>query len=453
MEDEENGTFEHADGHIFHVEDYFSLLEYKIVFGLIVSCIILLNGFVIIVSLFCRSLREKPYNYITMSLSFTDFIVGCSIRPMISMQDSSNFYGCVVAFSIYITGISASGFHLLLITLVRMYAFNNGSTFIRKIEKRTTVIVVFLTWVIAGIVDMNENFIWLNTSDPVLAGGCNFASLYKINYRDVTRFHSLVHILSGFLLFACNICLACKLYCNGIVKVSPENLQTNPGCPSKANLSIRSQSFSKSPDQLVENNGRIAANNNHVDMSANVQQGPSFAGNSLPRRPSFELFPSENITQSTCIDSENVNTSAKVKRKVNVCAQPIRFIETDSMKSNAYIKGKTESQRTSFERPICIKDPQTMARTRHIRAIVTLMVFTVVHVIFTGPFYMYLFVWGYFVGDSPRCTHVEMVLMAVAVLNSFVNPIVYILRIQEFRQALLDLKNKIVDKTSTSQTI
>lgn len=454
----------------------------KVTTGIVTCMAIFLNGFVFFVALFSKRLRKSGYNLTTISLSFTDFLTGVSIRPLISYMANDytvSYDSCTVALAGYMTCVLASTFHVLIIGCLRYYAINKNNLTVFKFELRNAILVIIFTWFLA-LLTTSVSFLVLvrKDSSSIL---CNVNNIFKENYKLYFKIHSMILLSCDFVLIAMYIVVGFKLYAphrlvrrvhpGPNIDVKPPSVTTrsnteacNYNVSNSSLVTIREMAISKNDTEVVTGEGDDKHNHLpgrslcvHHGQNGDIKFQTDFG-------PSNEYFQQPNTTtkkvksNTKYLDGPDfkpicvfpVKTSKKSETSLKKGKEQSR--EESNTKSSIKAQNGSHSSGVKSDNSVDIKRLEVdtsnnekfktsnnfiyTIRNRNLKSLKTVSIIVLLHVVLNCPYYFCLLVEGFF--DGQVSAVIRSTLFGIAILHSVFNPLVYVVTIPGFRQFIKD---------------
>lgn len=451
----------------------------KVATGMIVCIAIFLNAFVFLVALFSKSLRKNGYNLTTISLSFTDFLVGVSIRPLISFMSNTysvRYNSCAVALAAYTICVQASSFHVLIIGCLRCYAIKNNNLTVFKFQVRNAIMVIISTWFLA-IFSTTVMFLLL-TSKNELFVLCTLKNLFGEEYKLFLKLHSIILVSCGLVLICMYVILGTKLYSsqtsvNSVHPLNIENLRyqtrTNETCTvhnddvsNSSLVTIREMASCKT----LESNREVTEKNDQQKQHRNATIQTCVDGGQIAILPirlrkldtnndseNPEPSPSSHTQRyMPCVEKPELpNNSSEnevelLQSRVNCAQTELTTQIKENHLSSIPDRKNTCSSQTNKQREskssnkVKSRQLTKFPNTRHRKSIVTVFIIVLLHLILNGPFYLYLFVEGFLMRETGDSV-VRTILFCISTLHTVLNPVIYVVRIPEFREFIKDKVN------------
>ena len=449
----------------------------KITTGVVMCMSIFLNGFVFLVALFSKRLRKSGYNLTTISLSFTDFLLGLSIRPLISLMSNSHpvsYDSCAVALSAYTTCIQASCFHVLIIACLRCYAIKKTSLTIFRFELRNAILAITFTWFLA-LCSTSLTFLMLSRKTfPSIS--CTVKNVYGENFKLYMKLHSMILLLCSLGLISMYIILGLKLYTRQIKLIHPIRYESSTlpdktyntvsngyhdNVSNSSLVTVREMVLPKNDSETIEGahekeyrkgipveRNQKQSNATHVpvgicisDQQLKTQE--SLTGKMNPSTDRSVIFLrttdiskiSDKIVQHNPEVEEEYETNRNIKQNDSSCDENEGKL-SDSLHHDQVLSHDTKNKTShSFMNTI---------KNRNQKSLITVSIIVLLHMILNGPYYLFLFAEGYFI-ETQGDTVVRTILFCISTLHSVFNPLVYVARIPGFREFIKDKIRNIKD--------
>lgn len=459
-----------------------SKLVGKVTAGIVTCMAIFLNGFVFFVALFSKRLRKSGYNLTTISLSFTDFLTGVSIRPLISFMANDytvSYESCTVALAGYMTCVLASTFHVLIIGCLRCYAIKKNNLTVFKFELRNAILVIISTWFLA-LFTTSVSFLMLVRKDsPSIL--CNVNNIFKENYKLYFKIHSMILLCCDFVLIAMYIVVGFKLYGPHLLvrRVHPgPNIDIKPpSVPTRSNtvscnynvsnsslVTIREMAIAKSDTEDITDEGNdkhghlpgrsvcvyhgqngdtkfqtdIGTSNEYFQQPNTMTKKvkPNTVNLDGPDLKHILVFPvktseisEKSLRKVTEQTREELNTKSSIKEHNGSHSSGDKSDNSVDIKRLELDSSNNERFKTSNNFIHTIKN-------RNLKSLKTVSIIVLLHVVLNCPYYFCLLAEGFF--DGQVSIVIRSTLFSIAILHSVFNPLVYVVTIPGFRQFIKD---------------
>lgn len=458
--------------------DLDAALTGKITTGVVMCMSIFLNGFVFLVALFSKRLRKSGFNMTTISLSFTDFLLGLSIRPLISLMSNSHpvsYNSCAVALAAYTTCIQASSFHVLIIACLRCYAIKKTSLTIFRFELRNAILAIAFTWFLA-LCSTSLTFLILSRKTfPSVS--CTVKNVFGENFKLYMKLHSMILILCSIGLISLYIILGLKLYTRQINYVHPLRYESRSLPADKTNntvsngyldnvsnsslVTVREMELPKKDSETIEgacekmyNKGILVVTNKKQSNATHVPVGICLSDQELKTRetstgkmnPSTDksviFLRTTDISKiSDKIVQQNPNVEEEYETNRNIKPNDSTYDENERKLSDRQHHDQELSHDTKNKASNSFLNT---IKSRNQKSLITVSIIVLLHMILNGPYYLFLFAEGYFI-ETQGDTVVRTVLFCISILHSVFNPLVYVARIPGFREFIKDKIRNIKD--------
>lgn len=464
-----------------------SILVGKVITGVVTSMAIFLNGFVFFVALFSKRLRKSGYNLTTISLSFTDFLTGVSIRPLISFMANDyaiSYDSCTVALAGYMTCVLASTFHVLIIGCLRCYAIKKNNLTVFKFELRNAILVIISTWFLA-LFTTSVSFLTLIRKDsPSIL--CNVNNIFKENYKLYFKIQSMILLCCDFVLIAMYIVVGFNLYAPHLLmrRVHPgPNIDIKPpSVPTRSNtvtcndnvsnsslVTVREMALSKSDTEVItdESDDRESQFPGKSVCVHHGQHGDSKFQTDIDT--SNEYFQQPNKTTKK-VKSNTVNldkpdfkhicvlpvktfekSKKSMRREIEQTREELNTTSSSKAQDGSHSSGAKSDNSVEIKRlELDYSDKEKFKtsnsfiytiKNRNLKSLKTVSIIVLLHVVLNGPYYFCLFAEGFF--DGRVSGVVRSTLFSIAILHSVFNPLVYVVTIPGFRQFIKDKVNTV----------